>query len=96
MPQTRKAFWLSKFEANRVRDARARAELLSLGWRVLTVWDDTPISFRNGERHRAELAEHWKHLRTTDVIEARSRRSSPHRPLKGMSQNKTARRNRSR
>jgi DNA mismatch endonuclease, patch repair protein len=41
IPQTRKAFWLSKFEANRVRDARTRAELLSLGWRVLTVWECT-------------------------------------------------------
>lgn len=41
IPKTRKAFWTSKFEANRVRDARTRAELLSLGWRVLTVWECT-------------------------------------------------------
>jgi DNA mismatch endonuclease (patch repair protein) len=41
VPKTRNAFWISKFKANKARDGRKQAELLALGWRVLTVWECT-------------------------------------------------------
>jgi DNA mismatch endonuclease (patch repair protein) len=41
VPKTRRVFWTSKFAANKVRDGKKRAELLALGWRVLTVWECT-------------------------------------------------------
>lgn len=39
VPKSRKAFWRTKFEANKARDDRQRAELLSRGWRVFIVWE---------------------------------------------------------
>ena len=39
VPETRRKFWIEKFEANRRRDQRNVATLLSLGWRVLIVWE---------------------------------------------------------
>jgi DNA mismatch endonuclease (patch repair protein) len=39
VPQTNRAYWLAKFERNKKRDARQKAELRRLGWRVLTVWE---------------------------------------------------------
>lgn len=39
IPATRTKFWREKFEHNQLRDARQVAELLELGWRVLTVWE---------------------------------------------------------
>jgi DNA mismatch endonuclease, patch repair protein len=39
VPKSRRAFWKTKFEANRTRDERKRNELLQAGWRVLTVWE---------------------------------------------------------
>lgn len=38
VPKTRTEFWVAKFAANRERDERVVASLLSDGWRVLTVW----------------------------------------------------------
>lgn len=38
LPQTRRAFWETKIAGNRARDARVTAELESLGWRALVVW----------------------------------------------------------
>jgi len=32
-------YWLQKIAANRLRDERKKAELLELGWRVMTVWE---------------------------------------------------------
>ena len=39
IPQTRTQYWKDKFEANRRRDRRNRAQLSREGWRVLTVWE---------------------------------------------------------
>ena len=39
MPKTRTKFWVKKFDANCHRDARKRAELEGLGWRVLEIWE---------------------------------------------------------
>ncbi|SFZ80820.1 T/G mismatch-specific endonuclease [Devosia enhydra] len=38
-PATRPEFWEAKFAENVARDARVQAELLSLSWRVATVWE---------------------------------------------------------
>lgn len=43
VPKTRKSFWAQKFEANRLRDARKRDQLLERGWRVLTIWECTLV-----------------------------------------------------
>lgn len=37
-PKSRQAFWLPKLQQTRLRDAAKCAELESLGWQVLTVW----------------------------------------------------------
>lgn len=39
IPGTRAEFWLKKFETNRLNDAKAVAELESLGWRIAVVWE---------------------------------------------------------
>lgn len=38
-PQTRLDFWLPKLRANMERDKQVQAELLSLGWDVLIIWE---------------------------------------------------------
>lgn len=38
-PATRPEFWQTKFDANLVRDADVRRQLLSAGWRVAVVWE---------------------------------------------------------
>lgn len=39
VPKSHRDFWTDKFSANRARDERDRTLLLSVGWRVLTVWE---------------------------------------------------------
>lgn len=39
LPKSRHDFWVPKFAANVERDARHARELMTLGWRVLTVWE---------------------------------------------------------
>lgn len=38
-PRTRPQFWEEKIGRNRERDARNKADLLEMGWNVLTVWE---------------------------------------------------------
>lgn len=38
-PKSRRQFWQRKLSGNAARDARNIAELESMGWRVLTVWE---------------------------------------------------------
>ena len=38
-PSTRPEFWEAKFQGNKQRDNRNLEELLSLGWRVATIWE---------------------------------------------------------
>lgn len=40
-PSTREAFWRDKIAGNIARDRRVRDQLLTLGWRVLEVWECT-------------------------------------------------------
>lgn len=39
VPRTNADFWKKKFQTNKERDRRVRAELERLGWRTLTVWE---------------------------------------------------------
>jgi DNA mismatch endonuclease (patch repair protein) len=39
VPKTRSEFWATKFDANVRRDARNKAALEALGWRVVEVWE---------------------------------------------------------
>ncbi len=39
VPKTRVEFWQAKFRANVDRDQRNAAELRSLGWRVVEIWE---------------------------------------------------------
>jgi len=38
-PKSNSAFWSTKLDANKARDARKVRELRKAGWRVLTVWE---------------------------------------------------------
>lgn len=38
-PKTRLAYWRTKFEKNRKRDARVQRRLRRLGYRVLVIWE---------------------------------------------------------
>lgn len=38
LPKSRQDYWRPKLEANRERDSQKEAELRTLGWSVLTVW----------------------------------------------------------
>lgn len=39
VPQTRRAYWRDKFDANVRRDRRAARALRARGWRVITIWE---------------------------------------------------------
>jgi len=39
LPKSKKEFWLTKLEANRLRDIKVRGQLTELGWAVLIVWE---------------------------------------------------------
>ena len=51
IPGTRSAWWKTKLEENARRDSAALAELQSLGWRVLTIWE---CGFRKPGTNRME------------------------------------------
>ncbi|HTV31542.1 MAG TPA: very short patch repair endonuclease [Methylocella sp.] len=52
IPLTRREFWLSKFTANKRRDAENDAKLTAAGWRVLRVWECALVgkSARSGDQ----------------------------------------------
>lgn len=52
-PKSQVEFWQRKFDANVTRDERVEAELLALGWRVVTLWEcetksDDELRFKLG------------------------------------------------
>lgn len=52
-PKTRQHYWIPKFEQNRVRDSRVRAELEKAGWRVEVIWEcETLDAFKLEQRLR--------------------------------------------
>jgi DNA mismatch endonuclease (patch repair protein) len=38
-PKSNRSYWKSKIQTNRVRDSRNREALVSLGWKVLELWE---------------------------------------------------------
>lgn len=57
-PKSRIDFWQAKFRANVDRDAKNEAELVEMGWRVLTIWEC--------ETHHSEaLRKTFESIRTT-------------------------------
>lgn len=56
IPATRSGFWQEKFDANRKRDSAAQVALVSLGWRVLVVWECMIRSIRSQDELKAVLA----------------------------------------
>jgi DNA mismatch endonuclease, patch repair protein len=53
LPASRKAFWKKKLLGNKIRDAANVERLISLGWRVLIIWE---CAFRAvGKNRDAEL-----------------------------------------
>lgn len=52
LPKSNAGYWSEKLRRNAERDARHRAALKSLGWRVLTIWD---CELRRPARVRARL-----------------------------------------
>lgn len=47
IPETRADFWRQKLDGNRARDQREYATLLSMGWRVLVVWQCACLKTRS-------------------------------------------------
>ena len=39
VPKANRDYWVGKIAGNRARDARSRAALTALGWRVATIWE---------------------------------------------------------
>jgi DNA mismatch endonuclease (patch repair protein) len=58
-PSTRRRFWRDKFQANRLRDARQREQLLAAGWRVATAWQCSLKAPRNAAHSAAAKIERW-------------------------------------
>jgi DNA mismatch endonuclease (patch repair protein) len=51
LPETRRTFWKNKIEMNRLRDARVRAETISINWRCLIIWECS-LRGRSGAERR--------------------------------------------
>lgn len=49
-------YWNDKFEKNIERDARNKAELENLGWRVMTIWE---CELKDMENLRDKLKQHF-------------------------------------
>lgn len=39
MPKTRTEFWETKFERNRINDIKNTGALITMGWKVITLWE---------------------------------------------------------
>ncbi|WP_035480829.1 very short patch repair endonuclease [Gallaecimonas xiamenensis] len=58
MPKSKVDFWQAKFVANRERDLKVQARLLTEGWRVLVIWE---CALKDAGQLEASLLriEHW-------------------------------------
>lgn len=74
LPKSNSAFWARKFELNRERDARKRANLEAAGWSVIEAWECDV---------RDELATQIEHV--SQVLRRSPRPAGPHRTLAQMS-----------
>ncbi|HEY8615133.1 DNA mismatch endonuclease Vsr [Phenylobacterium sp.] len=52
VPKQNRDYWVAKVGRNVARDARTRAELVELGWRVETIWE---CELQDGEALEARL-----------------------------------------
>ena len=57
MPSTRSDFWSKKLTANVARDKRVTAELLTLGWRILVIWECHVRASRNTSELQVQLSD---------------------------------------
>ena len=58
-PRTRVRFWMGKFSENMARDRRTAQALLTLGWRILIIWEcETRDEVVVGER----LQDYLRHM----------------------------------
>lgn len=57
IPASRVEFWKAKLEGNSARDSRAVRDILSLGWRVLIVWECHLRAQRDMSTLQKELSE---------------------------------------
>lgn len=39
LPQTNRAFWITKIQKNKERDVREQKELAKMGWHCITIWE---------------------------------------------------------
>lgn len=59
-PKGNKEFWLTKLEANKVRDRKVNRLLLAKGWRVFRIWEhDLTKSRQVGTVRRVSQAVGW-------------------------------------
>lgn len=68
-PWSNRAFWRSKLEGNRRRDARVRRALNRAGWRVATVWEHEEPATAAG-RIAGRLRRPWLGAPTRETIGA--------------------------
>ncbi len=55
LPSTRQEFWRAKLHANVERDQRALQALLSMGWRVLWIWECATRSAQDQQRIKERI-----------------------------------------
>lgn len=72
MPSTRSDFWSKKLTANVARDKRITDELLTLGWRVLVIWECHVRANRNTSELQVQLSD-W--IRGNDLMGEYPRRT---------------------
>ena len=56
LPKTRPAYWKAKLDRNVERDARDKALLGELGWRILTVWECALATIVKREKNLPRIA----------------------------------------
>ncbi len=57
MPSTRFDFWTKKLTANAARDQRVTNELLTLGWRVMVIWECHVRASRDSSELQVQLSD---------------------------------------
>ena len=55
-PKSNTAYWIDKFEQNKVRDQKVKKKLQTLGWRVFVVWECEVSSSKKANHAGERLA----------------------------------------
>ena len=80
IPHSRIEYWTNKIEANKKRDQRDKAELLRMGWNVLTIWE---CQLKPAVREQTLKARRVKNIQAADnhqCIEEKSGHSKNGKP----------------